>query len=100
MIVMLGFYTRKPRSFSHKPIYWDAKKEEMERSKKKIESGKLSVNDDMEQRKEQLRGKFIQNSTYLNKRRKTAVSSFSFVKILSLIVLLLFLFYMSMRYFA
>ena len=91
--IMLNFYTRKPCAFSHKPIYWDPKKEEMDERKKRIETEGLSSCEDIETRKKQLRGKFIQTSTHLNKRRKNAASTFSFAKIFSLIVLLIAIIY-------
>lgn len=67
---MFSFYNlRKPRQFEHKPIYYDPRKEALEKRihKAKVELGVEEL--DPEQRKEAIRGSFIEATTHLKKSK-------------------------------
>ncbi|MDR1813725.1 MAG: hypothetical protein LBR18_02625 [Tannerella sp.] len=64
------FYNvRKPRQFEHKPIYFDPRKEALEKRihKVKVELGVEEM--DFEQYKEDIRGSFIEGTSHLKKSR-------------------------------
>ncbi|MDR0573654.1 MAG: hypothetical protein LBG96_06420 [Tannerella sp.] len=63
------YHVRKPRQFEHKPIYFDPRKEALEKRihKVKVEMGVEDI--DPEQRKEAIRGSFIEGTTHLKKSR-------------------------------
>ena len=67
---ILSFYnTRKPRQFEHKPIYWDPRKEEMEKRIQKVkrELGVLEV--DENNYKSEIKGSFVEGTRHLRKSR-------------------------------
>ncbi|MDR2914145.1 MAG: hypothetical protein LBV74_04845 [Tannerella sp.] len=67
---LFSFYNvRKPRQFEHKPIYFDPRKEALEKRihKVKVEMGVEDL--DPEQRKEAIRGSFIEGTTHLKKSK-------------------------------
>lgn len=67
-MALLSFYNnRRPRSFNHKPIYWDSRKEALDERilKTKKEMG-IVVSD--EEYKPNIKGTFIQGTTHLKKR--------------------------------
>ncbi|MDR2472264.1 MAG: hypothetical protein LBD53_01705 [Tannerella sp.] len=64
------FYNvRKPRQFEHKPIYYDPRKEALNRRvhKAKMELGVEET--DYEQYKEDIRGSFVESTKHLRKSR-------------------------------
>ena len=69
---MFSFYNvRKPRQFEHKPIYWDPRKENLEKRihKVKMEMGVEETN--YEQYKDAIRGSFVEGTPHLKKSRDT-----------------------------
>ena len=67
---IFSFYNmRKPRQFDHKPIYYDERKENMEKRihKIKMEMGVEEL--DAEKYKEAIRGSFIEGTSHLKKSR-------------------------------
>lgn len=67
---MFSFYSlRKPRQFEHKPIYFDPRKEALEKRIHKVKA-ELGVEElDPEQRKEAIKGSFIEGTTHLKKSK-------------------------------
>ena len=69
-MALFSFYSmRKPRQFGHKPIYFDPRKEALEKRihKVKMEMGVEDV--DYEQYKEAIRGSFVDATSHLKKSR-------------------------------
>jgi hypothetical protein len=64
------FYNvRKPRQYDHKPIYFDPRKEALEKRIHKVKM-ELGVEEtDYEQYKEAVRGSFIEGTTHLKKSK-------------------------------
>jgi len=79
------FYNpRKPRSFEHKPIYYNPEKEVLQ--------SRLT-----EEKKSSIKGNFIKGTTHLKKRNK----KFSYRTIFaSLIVFLVFIFFFAFVYYS
>lgn len=69
MGVMSFYKMRKPRQFGHQPIYFDPRKEALEKRihKVKMELGVEETNDEL--RKEAIRGSFIEGTTHLKKSK-------------------------------
>ncbi len=69
MGVFFFYKMRKPRQFEHKPIYYDPRKEAIEKRihKVKMELGVEETN--YEQHKEAIKGSFIEGTTHLKKSR-------------------------------
>lgn len=66
-MALFSFYnTRKPRQFSHKPIYWDPHKEAMEERVRKIKR-EIGVDEPLEEYKPQIKGTFIEGTSHLKK---------------------------------
>lgn len=66
-MALFSFYnTRKPRQFSHKPIYWDPHKEAMEERVRKIKR-EMGVDEPLEEYKPQIKGTFIEGTSHLKK---------------------------------
>ncbi len=67
---LFSFYNvRKPRQFEHTPIYFDPRKEALEKRIHKVKA-EMGVEDlDPEQRKEAIRGSFIEGTTHLKKSK-------------------------------
>jgi hypothetical protein len=67
---MFSFYNvRKPRRYDHKPIYYDPRKETLEKRIHKVKM-ELGVEEtDYEQYKEAIRGSFIEGTSHLKKSR-------------------------------
>lgn len=67
---IFNFYNmRKPRLYEHKPIYYDPRKEALEKRIHKVKM-ELGVEEtDNEQRKEAIRGSFIEGTTHLKKSK-------------------------------
>ena len=92
-MALLSFYNnRRPRSFNHKPIYWDARKEALDERilKTKKEMG-IVVSD--EEYKPNIKGTFVQGTTHLKKRIENGESAqtrkYVNVKLAIILVLLL-----------
>jgi len=67
---VFSFYKmRKPRQFEHKPIYFDPRKEALEKRIHKVKR-ELGVEEaDYEQLKEEIRGSFIEGTSHLKKSK-------------------------------
>ena len=69
-MALFSFYNmRKPRQYEHKPIYFDPRKEALEKRihKVRVEMGVEEA--DYEQYKEAVRGSFIEGTSHLKKSR-------------------------------
>jgi hypothetical protein len=67
---LFSFYNmRKPRKFSHKPIYWDPRKEELDERIRKIEIEMGVRQEDPQDYKPSIKGTFIEGTTHLRKSR-------------------------------
>ena len=65
---IFSFYNmRKPRQYDHKPIYYDQRKESLEKRihKVKMEMGEEDI--DPEKYKEAIRGSFVDGTSHLKK---------------------------------
>ena len=69
MGVMSFYKLRKPRQFDHKPIYFDPRKEALDKRIHKVKM-ELGVEEtDYEQYKEAIRGSFIEGTKHLKKSK-------------------------------
>ncbi|MDR3251592.1 MAG: hypothetical protein LBT42_08030 [Tannerella sp.] len=67
---IFGFYNvRKPRQYEHKPIYFDPRKEALEKRIHKVKMEMGLEETDYEQYKEEIRGSFIEGTTHLKKSK-------------------------------
>jgi hypothetical protein len=70
------FYSlRKPRQYEHKPIYFDPRKEALERRIHKVKKELGLEETDYEQYKEDIKGSFIEGTTHLKKSRDKGVNA-------------------------
>ena len=66
-MALFSFYnTRKPRQFSHKPIYWDPHREAMEERVRKIKR-EIGMEEPWEDYKPQIKGSFVEGTSHLKK---------------------------------
>jgi len=67
---IFSFYNmRKPRQYSHKPIYWDPDKEALQERIRKVEI-EMGVREvPLEEYKPQIRGTFIEGTTHLKRSK-------------------------------
>ena len=67
---IFSFYNmRKPRQYSHKPIYWDPDKEELQERIRKVEI-EMGVREvPLEEYKPQIRGTFVEGTTHLKRSK-------------------------------
>jgi hypothetical protein len=67
---IFNFYTmRKPRQYDHKPIYYDPRKEALEKRIHKVKMEMGVEETDVEQYKEAIRGSFVAGTTHLKKSK-------------------------------
>ena len=70
-MALFSFYNvRKPRQYEHKPIYFDPRKEALEKRIHKVKVEMGVEEDDYEQHKEAIRGSFIEGTSHLKKSRE------------------------------
>ena len=69
MGIMSFYKLRKPRQFDHKPIYYDPRKEALQKRIHKVKMDLGVVEPDYEQYKEAIRGSFIEGTTHLKKSK-------------------------------
>jgi hypothetical protein len=68
---IFNFYNLpKPRQYDHKPIYYDPRKEALEKRIHKIKMELGEEETDYEQSKRSIKGSFIQGTTHLKKSRR------------------------------
>ncbi|HCC51291.1 MAG TPA: hypothetical protein DEQ30_03900 [Porphyromonadaceae bacterium] len=67
---IFNFYNmRKPRQYDHKPIYYDPRKEALEKRIHKVKMEMGVEETDYEQYKEAIRGSFVEGTTHLKKSK-------------------------------
>lgn len=89
----MGMFTmRKPRGFHHSYIYVDERKEKLE---KMTENAKreLGMLPPKEFKPEDIRGKFVEGTTHLKRRKESGKRPLHFIVILFFIALLAYLWY-------
>ena len=62
--------TRKPRQFDHQPIYYDSRKEALEKRIHKVKMDLGVEETDNELRKEAIRGSFVEGTTHLKRSKE------------------------------
>lgn len=84
------FSVRKPRGFHHQYIYVDERKEKLQKMEEdaKRELGMLPPK---EFKPEDIRGKFVEGTTHLKRRKERGKASWGYGKILIAILVLLFI---------
>lgn len=81
---------RKPRRFNHQYIYVDERKEKLEKMEENAKRD-LGMLPEKEFSPEDIRGKFIEGTTHLKRRKESGRKPVHFGVILIIIVLLIFL---------
>jgi hypothetical protein len=81
------FNVREPRRFEHKYIYYDERKERLAKIEEKAKR-ELGMLPEEEFNPENIRGKFIESTTHLKRRKANGGPAISFPVAIVLIVLL------------
>lgn len=81
---------RKPRGFNHQYIYVNERKEKLEKMEEKAKR-ELGMLPDKEFSPEDIRGKFVEGTTHLKRRKASGRKPVSFGIILIIIAFLLYL---------
>ena len=100
---IFSFYNvRKPRQFAHKPIYFDPRKEALEKRIYKVKREMGIEVTDYDQLKEEIKGSFIEGTSHLKKSknrgddiRNRAYKNMRLILILSVLAFLLWFFFMK-----
>lgn len=87
----LGGNMPKPRRFSHQYIYVDERKEKLQKMEDQAKRELGILPEKKEFKPEDIRGKFVEGTTHLKKRKSRTKKPFSVGIILIVIVLLIFL---------
>ena len=69
MGIMSFYKLRRPRQFDHKPIYFDPRKEALQKRIHKVKMEMGVEEHDYEQYKEAIKGSFVQRTTHLRKSK-------------------------------
>ena len=83
-------WMRKPRGFNHQYIYVNERKEKLEKMEEKAKR-ELGMLPDKEFSPEDIRGKFVEGTTHLKRRKASGCKPVSFGTILIIIAFLLYL---------
>lgn len=87
----MGFFkVRKPRRFNHRFIYYDERKEKLSKMEEQAKR-ELGMLPEKEFDPESIRGKFIEGTTHLKRRKQSGRKPMHVGVILIIIALLLFL---------
>lgn len=81
------FSVREPRRFEHKYIYYDERKEKLAKIEEKAKR-ELGMLPEEEFNPESIRGKFVESTTHLKRRKENGGPRISFPVAIVLIVLL------------
>ena len=69
-MALFSFYSmRKPRQYEHKPIYFDPRKEALQKRIHKVKMEMGVEETDYEQYKEAIKGSFIEGTSHLKKSK-------------------------------
>lgn len=89
----MGLFTmRKPRGFHHTYIYVDERKEKLQKIEEKAKR-ELGMLPEKKFSPEDIRGKFVEQTTYLKRRKESGKRPLHFVILLFFIALLFYLWY-------
>ncbi|MDL2305708.1 hypothetical protein LJC72_10290 [Bacteroides sp. OttesenSCG-928-D19] len=83
------FSVRKPRRFNHQYIYVDERKEKLAKMEEQARQ-ELGMAPPREIKPENIRGKFVEGTTHLKRRKERSSKSLSAGLIIVIIVLLIF----------
>ena len=90
----MGMFTmRKPRGFHHSYIYVDERKEKLDKMKENAKRELDMLTEKKEFNPEDIRGKFIEGTTHLKRRKESGKRPLHFIVILFFIMLLAYLWY-------
>ncbi len=90
----MGMFTmRKPRGFHHSYIYVDERKEKLDKMKENAKRELGMLTEKKEFNPEEIRGKFIEGTTHLKRRKESGKRPLHFIVILFFIMLLAYLWY-------
>ncbi|CCX60878.1 MAG TPA: hypothetical protein K8W07_13110 [Bacteroides togonis] len=90
----MGMFTmRKPRGFHHSYIYVDERKEKLDKMKENAKRELGMLTEKKEFNPEDIRGKFIEGTTHLKRRKESGKRPLHFIVILFFIMLLAYLWY-------
>ena len=93
----MGLFTvRKPRGFRRSCIYYDERKEQLEKIKENAER-ELGLLPEKEFKPEDIRGKFVAATTHLRKRKESGKKPMHPMVGIALIIALLFLMYFLLQ---
>lgn len=87
----LGNRMQGPRPFEHKPIYVDARKEKLQKMEEQAKRELGMLPESNEVNPENIRGKFVESTTHLKRRKEKARRPYAFAIILVAILMLIFL---------
>ncbi|MCD7899005.1 MAG: hypothetical protein LUH22_03780 [Bacteroides sp.] len=86
------FKTRKPRRFNHQYIYYDERKEKLAKMEEKAKR-ELGMAPEKEFNPEDIRGKIVEQTTHVKRRKESGRKPVHVGIILVIIALLLYLWY-------
>lgn len=87
----MGMFTmRKPRGFRHEYIYVDERKEKLQKIEEAAKR-ELGMLPEKEFSPEDLRGKFVDSTTYLKRRKESGRKPLSYGALIAGIIVLLFI---------
>lgn len=90
----MGMFTmRKPRGFHHSYIYVDERKEKLDKMKENAKRELGMLTEKKKFNPEDIRGKFIEGTTHLKRRKESGKRPLHFIVILFFIMLLAYLWY-------
>ena len=100
---IFSFYNMpKPRQFDHQPIYYDPRKEALQKRIHKVKRELGVEAPDYEQFKEEIRGSFIEGTTHLKRSRERGIDmrdrtsrSMRLLLILAVLIFLLWFFFLK-----
>ena len=84
------FTTRKPRRFNHQYIYYDERKEKLAKMEESAKR-ELGILPEKEFNPEDIRGKFVESTTHLKRRKESGRKPMTWGIALLLIAALLFI---------
>lgn len=94
---MSMFKPRQPRGFNYKPRFYDPKREKW----KKVEEDakrRLGIIPPKEVNPEDIRGKFIEGTTHLKRRKEAGGRKFTTLHLILILLLLLVVLYFAINY--
>ncbi len=96
-MALFSFYkVRRPRQFEHKPIYWDPRKEDLEKRTQRVKR-ELGIEEIDENYKPDIKGKFVEGTSHLKKSQMKGDDirnrKYKNIRLAVILVVLIVLFY-------